>query len=50
MNNITLYVLICNLKDRIENHPDSTREQIKKAIGLLNQVNYVLDTHERRTR
>jgi hypothetical protein len=48
MNNISLYNVVCSLKDRLENNPDSTKEQIKKAISLLNQVNYILDTHERR--
>lgn len=49
MNNISLYNQVCNLKDRLELHPDSTREQIVKALALIKQVNEILDIKERRS-
>lgn len=48
MNNISIYLLVCKLKDRLENNPDSSKAQINEASILINKVNAVLDLKERR--
>lgn len=48
MNNVQLYNLVCSLKDRLENHPDSTKNQIVKAMIKIEEVNHILDTVDRR--
>lgn len=49
MNNISLYNLVCRLKDRLENNPDSSKDQIQKAITKIDDINKILDIKERRS-
>ena len=48
MTNIQLYDKVCQLKNRLENHPDSPKAAILKALILIEQVNAILDIKERR--
>lgn len=47
MNNLRLYSLILNLKNRLENEDsiglDYSAKQISQAIGKINEINALLD-------